>query len=273
VSYRLLVRRAAARLGVLPAVFAAYRSMQDLAPARLLANRSARRAARGSGVPIPPGRLRYLSTTTRELRPFLEGADAAASALRAALVRAGSPLESMTDVLDFGCGCGRLLRQWGRSAGVKLYGCDYNPAGIAWIAENLPWVSASVNSLRPPLPYGDEAFDFVYAMSVFTHLPVDLQAAWMAEMRRVIRPGGLLAITTMGEAFAHSLSEDERSVFESGDIVVREASLAGTNLCAVYHPEQYLRGNPWPGFEVVDFHPNVAPPYVVQDQYLLRRRS
>lgn len=269
--YRLLVRRAASKLGVLPSVFAVYRWVRELTPGQLLANRRARERERPSGVPIPPGRLRYLSTTTRELAPFLNGGRATAESLRAALARSGSPLEGMSDVLDFGCGCGRLLREWGRPDAVKFYGCDYNPLGVAWIATNLPWVSATVNRLEPPLPYTDASFDFVYALSVFTHLPLQLQATWMAELGRVIRPGGVLAITTMGKAFAQSLSPDERGQFDAGKIVVRDASLAGTNLCAVYHPRQHATEHSWRGFEIVDFQPSFAPPDVIQDLYLLRR--
>ena len=270
---RLLVRRAAARLGILPGVFGTYRWVREFTPAQLIANGRARRRERPSGVPIPPARLRYLATTTREIPAFLEGGRASAESLRNALERVGSPFESMRDVLDFGCGCGRVLRHWDSSASVKIHGCDYNPLCVDWITTHFPWVSAQVNQLEPPLPYADGSFDFVYAMSVFTHLPLHLQDGWMAELHRVLRPGGILAITTMGEAYAHRLSVEERNRFNTGEIIVHDSSLAGTNLCAVFHPEQFVRRNPGRGFEVADFKPNCAPPYVAQDLYLLRRHS
>ena len=270
---RLFVRRFAARLGVLPSVFAAYRWARELTPGQHAVNRRARNAERRSGVPLPPGRLRYLATTTRDIPHFIEGGRAIAVALRDALVRVGSPIEEMRDVLDFGCGCGRVLRHWDGASGVRFHGCDYNPAGVTWINRNLPRVTARVNELEPPLPYADASFDFVYALSVFTHLPLALQHAWLAELHRVVRPGGILAITTMGTAYTHRLSDEERRRFDAGEVVVRDSSLAGTNLCAVYHPEQFVRENPGTGFEVIDFRPAVAPPYVLQDQYLLRRRD
>ncbi len=268
---RLLVRRAAARLGILPSVFGAYRWVREFTPARLIANNRARSRERSSGVPIPPARLRYLATTTREISAFLESGRASAQSLRDALDRVGTPFESMRDVLDFGCGCGRVLRHWERSGRARIHGCDYNPLCVDWISTRLPWVSASVNGLRPPLPYADGSFDFVYALSVFTHLPLDLQEAWMAELHRVLRAGGILAMTTMGEAYTHRLSDAERKRFHDGEIIVRDSSLAGTNLCAVFHPEQYVRRNPGRGFEVVDYRASCAPPYVAQDLYLLRR--
>jgi hypothetical protein len=43
--------------------------------------------------------------------------------------------------------------------------------------------------------------DCIYAISVFTHLSAELQDLWMKELRRIVRPGGHLLITTHGESF------------------------------------------------------------------------
>lgn len=270
---RLIVRRTAAALGILPGVFAAYRWLGASSPRTLAANTRARAKARSSGIPVPPGRLLYSVTTTHNVSHFIESGQAWASALRSALARVGRSLESMEDVLDFGCGCGRVLRQWGKVDGVRLHGCDYNAAGPVWVSNNLPWVSTSVNRLAPPLPYADGSFDFVYALSVFTHLPVQLQTAWMSELHRVIRPGGLLAITTMGSTYMHRLSADERRRFGAGEEITRDEALAGTNLCAAYHPEAYVRDQLSAGFSVVDFDPAGGDSNVSQDLYLLERHS
>ena len=49
-----------------------------------------------------------------------------------------------------------------------------------------------ISAPHPPLPWPDATFDAVVGVSVFTHLTRDAQAAWLAEMQRVIAPGGLL---------------------------------------------------------------------------------
>lgn len=270
---RLIVRRTAAALGILPGVFAAYRWLGASSPRTLTANARARAKERSSGIPVPPGRLLYSVTTTHNVSHFIESGRASALALRAALARAGRSLESMGDVLDFGCGCGRVLRQWGNVDGVRLHGCDYNPVGPKWISNNLPWVSTRVNRLAPPLPYDDGSFDFVYALSVFTHLPVQLQTAWMSELHRVIRPGGLLAITTMGATYLHRLSAEERRRFGAGEEITRDDALAGTNLYAAYHPEAYVRNQLSAGFSVIDFEQAGGVSNGSQDLYLLERRS
>ena len=51
----------------------------------------------------------------------------------------------------------------------------------------------------PPLPFPDAYFDLVVAYSVFTHLEREVQKAWLAEMRRVLAPSGLLLATVHGE--------------------------------------------------------------------------
>jgi SAM-dependent methyltransferase len=268
---RLIIRRAAAAAGVLPAVFWLHRRLRESSPRFLLANLRSRRSASASGAPVPPGRLLYLASTTRSVPHFLDGGRLAVDALRAALVRVHRPIESAHDVLDFGCGCGRVLRHWPNMPDTKLYGCDYNPKAVAWVRASLPHVTVLVNNLEPPLPFADSSFDIVYALSVFTHLPVAFQNAWIAELHRILRPTGILIITTMGAAYTDRLSPDEREEFAAGNIVTRDESYAGTNLCAVYHSEHSIRNHLAQGFTILDFQPRGALGNVLQDQYVLLR--
>jgi SAM-dependent methyltransferase len=116
-----------------------------------------------------------------------------------------------------------------------------NGDAIAWCRAKLPFGRFETNGLEPPLAFADESFDLVYALSVFTHLTVPLQQAWLRELRRVLRPGGLLLLTTHGNAYRHRLSDEERARFEAGAVVVRWEDAAGTNLCSAYHSEAALR--------------------------------
>ena len=54
-----------------------------------------------------------------------------------------------------------------------------------------------ITNIEPPLPYADGLFDFVYANSVFTHVPCQLMDAWAGELRRIIRPGGFLIFSVL----------------------------------------------------------------------------
>jgi len=67
----------------------------------------------------------------------------------------------------------------------------------------------------PPLPYAAESFDVIYCLSVFTHLNETMQDAWLAELRRVLQPGGLLILTVHGHNAAAILTPAEQLNLES----------------------------------------------------------
>ena len=165
------------------------------------------------GSPLPPPDLRMRVVGTAEVAWFLERGRLAEECIRAALARAGAPLGGGQAILDFGCGCGCVLRRW-RRLDARVYGTDINSRAIKWCRANLPFVEVGVNALAPPLRYADASCDFVYALSVFTHLPVETQLAWRDELRRVVRPGGHLLLTLHGEAFTDGLTPEERAVYE-----------------------------------------------------------
>ncbi len=91
----------------------------------------------------------------------------------------------------------------------ELWGCDIDPACIAWNTEHLgPSISFVVNNDAPPLPFESEKFDLVYALSVFTHIDRHW-ASWLLELHRVLAPGGILVATIMSEAMCEAVSGQE----------------------------------------------------------------
>jgi ubiquinone/menaquinone biosynthesis C-methylase UbiE len=142
---------------------------------------------------------------------------------------------------------------------------------VEWCRHNLPFANFQSNTLEPQLNYADQQFEFAYALSVFTHMPENLQKPWMNELRRVLRPGGYLLITTQGEEFLPKLNEAERNLYRSGQMVTRYQEAAGTNLCSIYHPESYVREHLAKNFTFVMLQPRGALGNGNQDMYLLRR--
>jgi SAM-dependent methyltransferase len=176
----------------------------------------------------------------------------------------------LTSVLDFGCGCGRVTRYWDGFAG-RVSASDVNADAIAWCRRHLSFARFEQNRLAPPLAFEDESFDLVYALSVLTHLTAELQLTWRDELKRVLRPGGALIVTTHGCSYLPRLTEDERARFERGELVVRWETLVGTNLCSAYHPERYLRETFADGFVFDTLDPEGALGNPTQDLVLLRR--
>lgn len=238
---------------------------------RMLAVRSSgnERQSVPDGLPVPPAVLRMRVAGTGDFDWFLQGGERAETAIRAILGRHGARPEQFGAMLDFGCGCGRVTRRWSACTGV--HGCDLSVEAIAWCRANLPFGEFATNGGKPPLRYHNAALDFVYALSVFTHLAEDMQGAWMRELRRVLRPGGLLLITTHGAGFTQHLAQSERGCYDDGELVVHWQGVAGSNLCSAFHPEGYLRGPFSEGFELLEFDSQGALGNPPQDQVLLRK--
>jgi SAM-dependent methyltransferase len=115
------------------------------------------------------------------------------------LARQGRRFSDFSRILDFGCGCGRLLRRLPQFAPeASFIGVDIDPVGIAWLSENIPSVMASVIDPLPPVALPDNCADLVIAFSVFTHLDESYQDAWLSELARLISPGGYGLITVQG---------------------------------------------------------------------------
>jgi SAM-dependent methyltransferase len=228
----------------------------------------------GDGLPLPPARLRVAVAGTPDATWFIESGRVQAQVIEAALARHGSQIGEVERMLDFGCGCGRVTRHWATAGSTEVYGSDFNPALVRWCATNLGFGHFSVNGSEPPLSYESDTFDVVYLMSVLTHLTESATRAWIDELSRVLKPAGLLLLTTHGNAYADRLTTEERERYAAGEVVVRWPSVAGTNLCTVFHPTSYVRSQLAPQLELLEFVPRggaIGSPQ--QDLALFRRPS
>jgi SAM-dependent methyltransferase len=101
--------------------------------------------------------------------------------------------------LDFGCGAGRTLRHFLEEAERgELWGADIDTASIAWLEANLcPPLHVLRSHDAPPLELENGSFDLIWAISVFTHL-TDHSLAWLVDLHRLLRPGGLLMASYTG---------------------------------------------------------------------------
>jgi SAM-dependent methyltransferase len=225
------------------------------------------------GLPVPPPHLIMRVAGTPDAGWFLESGRLAATSIREALETAGTRLERASSILDFGCGCGRVLRNWA-TVDAAVAGSDLSGAAIEWCRENLPFARFATNTLLPPLEFENDSFDLAYALSVLTHLPEAMQLDWIDELARVTRDGGHAIITTHGERYLERLDPEERERFAAGELVVRWAEVPGTNLCTTFHPASWVRRELVPrGFEELAFLPEGARGNPYQDLYVLRRAA
>jgi SAM-dependent methyltransferase len=162
-----------------------------------------REVGRVEAAPIPPRELiertgdRLLKKSDEELREFFESNGRARKAGIIEALPDGYSFERKR-VLDFGCGAGRVLRQFlPEAASGEFWGCDLHAPTIAWLDEHLsPPLRFYVNDAIP-MPQPDEHFDLVYGISVFTHI-THRWSAWLLELHRILKPNGLLLATIIG---------------------------------------------------------------------------
>ena len=168
-----------------------------------------------SSLPVPPDALRFRVSNSRDVKEFLDVGERCANDLRTAINTIGRDIADCQAVLDFGCGSGRTLR-WFVEKQPGFHGSDIDAEAIEWCKANLQGMTFSVNDSLPPLSIREPKFDLVYAISVFSHLNETYTRAWLAELRRVTLPGGIVAISICGPLIYRATGMDVGDLHRNG---------------------------------------------------------
>ena len=122
--------------------------------------------------------------------------------------RFGLRYGNMHAILDWGCGAGRLLSYFQSVAGPQVWGSDIDSDNLAFCQKRLPFAHCVVFPLVPPTTLDASMFDLVIGISVCTHLSEQHQDQWLAELRRLCRPGGLVLLSVQGKSQSALYRED-----------------------------------------------------------------
>lgn len=148
---------------------------------------------------IPPAELRFKVAGPGTVDDFFAGGESMATSVEAAMGTVGRSLAAGGDFLDFGCGCGRLLAALeSRFPSLRVRGCDVDSAAVSWSRGRFPEVGFRTNGEWPPCDFPPASFDVIWCGSVFTHIDEAHQDAWLVDVRRLLRPGGLLVASVHG---------------------------------------------------------------------------
>jgi SAM-dependent methyltransferase len=102
--------------------------------------------------------------------------------------------EQASDLLDVGCNVGEFLDQCRRQyPDMRLAGIDINHSAVAKAQTRLPGVEIH-QGFGYELPFPDASFDCVSCIEVIEHVPAAQRPLLVAEMRRVLRPGGRIIL-------------------------------------------------------------------------------
>ena len=197
------------------------------------------------------------------------------AAVFASVIRSQVPAGPSLKVLEWGCGPGRLIRHLPALLAERtlvLQGADYNLESIAWCRANLPAATFVENGLHPPLPLAENSVDVVYNFSVFTHLSEAVQLAWAQELRRVLKPGGLLICTTHGDNYRHLLSTTaEQQAYGAGQSVEQGQYREGRKWFLAIHPPAFVRQQLLAGWQDVQQVPTEPEDGMLQDVWIARK--
>lgn len=114
-------------------------------------------------------------------------------------------------LLDFGCGWGRITRMWLRCIpGENITGVDPMTDMNSLCQNTIPNVHFMLTQPAPPiLALADQAFDIVTAYSVFSHLNEEYLNLWVNEFARLVKPSGMMFITTRSRKFINHLHQKQ----------------------------------------------------------------
>lgn len=209
-------------------------------------------------IPIPPISLRYRIQGNALSRDFLDVGKRNFEEIKIGLERIGYDLNSFENILDFGCGCGRTaiwfhINEINKNA-FNFYGTDIEIDAIKWCCENLGSGNFNVNKELPPVEYQDNFFDLIYAISVFTHMREDHQFLWLEELKRILKPNGILIISLHGQRLSKDLTHNETVQLQktgySTKVISNHKDWA---YLASYHTKEYVLNKFGQYFKVLDY--------------------
>lgn len=133
-------------------------------------------------------------------------------------------------VLDLGCGVGRHAHVLA-DVGLEVHAADASASGVVYARAQDPsgticWTRSDFTSL----PFAPAVFDFALAWNVIYHGDRVIVARALAELARVLRPGGLLQITMLSK---------RNALFGQGTAVAADTFVADTDDEEKRHPHYY----------------------------------
>lgn len=107
--------------------------------------------------------------------------------------------EANLNVLEFASGYGRITRHLKNMVPqATLHTCDIHPAACDFVASRLG-LETFVSDTRPESVKIEKTFDFIFVISLFSHLPDWSFKRWIRALNGLLSPDGVLLFTTHGD--------------------------------------------------------------------------
>lgn len=189
--------------------------------------------------------------------------------------------ENLLTILDWGCGSGRVIQHMYQFVPYSLlYGADTNSKMLDWNTIHIKDVHFSDLNKSTKSSYPTNFFNLIYGISVFTHLPVIEQEKWKQELTSILKPSGILLLSTQGNNFTKNLLNKEilqlkqTGHFEKAFPQKNGANGAGNRNFSSYHTYDYLLAFFSESFSILHFYDGQLFPEKMggQDLWLLQKK-
>ncbi|UDL91624.1 class I SAM-dependent methyltransferase [Mesorhizobium sp. PAMC28654] len=210
--------------------------------------------------PLPPAHLQR-RVVGGYVSDFIRSGDILLADFERILTRSSFSLNDCKSVLDFGVGCGRVLRRFAETRpNHELAGADIDQEAIEWLKANYSrFGNFILLPHTPPCSLPSAYFDLIYSVSVFTHLDLRMQDQWLTELKRASKPGGFLIVTVHGDNYLQQFPPDVQTKAAKDGAFYNENAGLTEGLPDfyknTYHTKEYIMQHWARFFEIVDYDP------------------
>lgn len=162
--------------------------------------------------------------------------------------------------MEMGCGAGPNLI-WLAQKGITVSGADISPTALSLCREAFeyfrltPMLAELAESSVDQLPFEDASFDGILESCVFQHLDKEARLNAFAEVRRLLKPGGLFCGYMLGRGHTvYQLKRNSEDPEDPGTLVLQEGGsriyLTDIGLSHFFDREEY--NDLLNGFSIID---------------------
>lgn len=223
---------------------------------------------------LPPPRLRFDVIACSSAEYYFKTGNVMAEQILSVIrkwVFVNSPV-----ICEWGCGPGRILFPLSAldpDKSMNYIGTDACSPSIHW-AQAVPGhrINFLLNKMEPPLSLSHSSVDFVYAVSVFTHLSEHLTRVWFREILRILKPGGIFWFSTHGGTFHRGdLGADSVAKLDRGEFVAIHSWHNGSQMYTGIHCPALMNSIiNTSGAELLEYQPGGNQKY--QDAWIVRKK-
>jgi SAM-dependent methyltransferase len=165
------------------------------------------------------------SSQPEDVRLYLQGAMNVVEILQRSLETCGKNISSLTSCLEIGSGYGRIIRHISQvMPPANIYACDVIEEGSRFCAREFGvnyFPRSSLADMR-----NADRFEFIYLISVFSHLDSASISKLWSQIVRMLKPAGMAVFTTQGKVSAGQV-EKYGAHWEAEKAAISEALSSG----------------------------------------------